>query len=607
MMQETPPRVLHKIVMMAAFVCVLCAAAHGATAQDEYPKVSPFEAVRFADDLILVQVNGSWYELLKINDADAFDVLEHCHETYGALATKRFTEDLVQVLTEYGHRPKDRVDLTIRKLVERTPTILKDVIMTKQNRQKILEANRRNASKSNQRDVQITRGQAAKDIAFLRLRLENQYAYLHHANVDVHGMLDALADSLGESVNVAEFAISLQKFLSRFGDGHTRVNGSAGYLPQGYLPFAVELADTRIVAFDPNTKTLLRDDAPYVAAIDGIEIDSWLKAAGTLVADGSASLQTSDAVRRLVFLNWLRNQLDLPITTDVTVQLAGRMHMGLETVTLPVADEPIIARKSPLTQYEFVNGDMLVLRIPSFSTRNAPKHVERCIEAMEQARTASGLIIDVRGNSGGSRRALKYLLPYFMNPDEPPVVVNTAKYRLAEEFEQDHLANRFLHRPDAPHWTDDERAAIKEFAATFEPQWQPPSEFFSDWHYMVVRQTAHADVYHFTKPVVILMDRECFSATDIFLGAFKGRENVTLLGTPSGGGSGRSITVRLPHSGIRLSLSSMASFQPNGKLYDGNGIEPDIVIEPTASDVLGRTDTQMEAALRILLQHTKRR
>jgi C-terminal processing protease CtpA/Prc len=48
---------------------------------------------------------------------------------------------------------------------------------------------------------------------------------------------------------------------------------------------------------------------------------------------------------------------------------------------------------------------------------------------------------------------------------------------------------------------------------------------------------------------------------------------------------------------VRVALSSMASFQPDGRLYDGNGIEPDIIIEPTITDVLGTTDTTMDAAI----------
>jgi C-terminal processing protease CtpA/Prc len=84
--------------------------------------------------------------------------------------------------------------------------------------------------------------------------------------------------------------------------------------------------------------------------------------------------------------------------------------------------------------------------------------------------------------------------------------------------------------------------------------------------------------FDYQQPVVILMDEGCFSATDIFLGAFKNWPNVTLMGQPSGGGSARTQTFRLPNSGISVRCASMASFQPDGKLYDTNGIQPDVLV-----------------------------
>jgi C-terminal processing protease CtpA/Prc len=44
----------------------------------------------------------------------------------------------------------------------------------------------------------------------------------------------------------------------------------------------------------------------------------------------------------------------------------------------------------------------------------------------------------------------------------------------------------------------------------------------------------------------------------------------------------------------------MASFRPDGKLYDGNGVTPDVLVEPHAADWIGRTDTMLEAALKRL-------
>ena len=128
----------------------------------------------------------------------------------------------------------------------------------------------------------------------------------------------------------------------------------------------------------------------------------------------------------------------------------------------------------------------------------------------------------------------------------------------------------------------------------------PPEGQFSPWHYLVISPNRDERYYHYNKPVVILMDSGNFSACDIFLGGFKGLTNVTLMGQPSGGGSGCRWEYHLNNSGIRIYLSRMASFQPNGKLYDGNGIHPDIVAEPVPTDFIGQSDTILDRAIRVI-------
>lgn len=102
-----------------------------------------------------------------------------------------------------------------------------------------------------------------------------------------------------------------------------------------------------------------------------------------------------------------------------------------------------------------------------------------------------------------------------------------------------------------------------------------------------------------TGPVAVLLDGECFSATDVFLGALDELDNLTFVDTPSGGGSGRARGHVLEHSQIALQLSTMISHLPNGALYDGAVVQPDVFVQPTLDDVLGRSETALERATAI--------
>jgi C-terminal processing protease CtpA/Prc len=72
------------------------------------------------------------------------------------------------------------------------------------------------------------------------------------------------------------------------------------------------------------------------------------------------------------------------------------------------------------------------------------------------------------------------------------------------------------------------------------------------------------------------------------------------MGTPTGGGNSLTESYRLPNSGLILVLGWSAKFRPNGQLYDDVGIPPDIELAATPGDLLGQTDTVLDAAIRRL-------
>jgi C-terminal processing protease CtpA/Prc len=202
----------------------------------------------------------------------------------------------------------------------------------------------------------------------------------------------------------------------------------------------------------------------------------------------------------------------------------------------------------------------------------------------------------VRGNGGGLRTPLRELFPYFMF-GETPVVASLALYRLWEGFNHDHLVARYMYRFEDERWRDEERNVIREFRKTFEPSVEFPKDKFSDWHYFVLSGATNPNAYCYAKPVVVLMDSGCFSATDIFLGSLKGKKNVTLIGQASSGGSGFAVRYDLPNSGLSCQVASMLSFQPNGQLYDTLGIQPDIEILPKLEDFVSENDAVLTKAI----------
>ncbi|EGF27857.1 hypothetical protein [Rhodopirellula baltica] len=79
-----------------------------------YARIAPFTDVRWKDDLPTVCVAGDWSQLKSIDGIPADQIMSFASEQYGSLARKRFTEDLVELLSKMGHDVGWEVELNLQ-------------------------------------------------------------------------------------------------------------------------------------------------------------------------------------------------------------------------------------------------------------------------------------------------------------------------------------------------------------------------------------------------------------------------------------------------------------------------------------------------------------
>ena len=452
-------------------------------------------------------------------------------------------------------------------------------------------------------EVSVSRKEAEQDLDELEWLIENTYSYRDLRGIDYQAALDTIRGSFGDRTRRGELAYQLTRFLALFGDGHSRLSDpSRQALSSSFLPFLVQESDGRLVAFKPDRSGFIEPGLPFIRAMDGLAMDEWLRASSRLCADGSSQYVRHNSIRGLRYIELLRVDLRLQAKNSIQVELEsldGRKSMQLELPLIP--DKPNYG-PWPKSESGIVSGNIGYLRIPLMNP--SPEFIDDMLKSIHRFKDTAGLIIDVRGNGGGSRVPLRRLFPFFMAPDDPPRVVNVAAYRLGVEGRKQAFEGRYLHPASFSGWTEPERTAIRQFAASFQPEWPVPRDLFSEWHYFVIGPHREEDGFYYSNPVIVLMDSACFSATDIFLGAFEGWRNVTLVGSPSGGGSGCRVSTRLRHSLMTVHLSSMVSFRANGQLYDTRGVLPDMLLQPSATDLLGETDSILEKAIQHIAELT---
>jgi hypothetical protein len=102
----------------------------------------------------------------------------------------------------------------------------------------------------------------------------------------------------------------------------------------------------------------------------------------------------------------------------------------------------------------------------------------------------------------------------------------------------------------------------------------------------------------YIKPVVILINRSCYSATTHFAAFMSLLPQVTLVGDRTGGGGGIPISADLPN-GWQYRFSATYQTLPDGFNIE-HGIAPDIEVQTTVQDELNGRDAIIEKAIAVI-------
>jgi Peptidase family S41/Tricorn protease C1 domain len=183
--------------------------------------------------------------------------------------------------------------------------------------------------------------------------------------------------------------------------------------------------------------------------------------------------------------------------------------------------------------------------------------------------------------NGISEAGLDYILDYFK--DAPGIIIDVRNNSGGNLSNVDLLTCRFTEK--------------KVLSGYIKHKTGPGHNDFSDPYPLYIEPSSRT---RYTKKVVILTNRLCYSATNAFVSAMRQLPNVTIIGDRTGGGSGFPINSMLAN-GWNVRFSSCPTYDANMVLLE-DGIDPDISVMLTQEDVIRGYDTIIEAARTLLLK-----
>ena len=584
---------------------------------EEVPdKASPFTAVDWENEEPLVKFEGEWYGFIALDTLSKDRIINFCKSVYGDRWQKRFSEDLVEVLRAMNYNPKKEVALKLEKDGE---TYNKVGILLYGNRVRVWEHNvaqegRIEASKK------ITKQAALKDLVRLQTLLDTYASYVNLTAFDYKKGIANIKANLMDSVLIRDFGFAIEKLVGELGDRHARVRGFSNEI-DGFLPFAVAPLGDKVAALNSNNEeagySIYLNNFPYLKSIDGILTNEFINSITWQDKYAPQAARFHRGIREIRKIGLQHYKLKGRIPDSITYTFTN----GKQDTTIVLSNSgniniwnDVCDNYFPLLQESIINEEYDVLfdikknnigyiRLPiMLDSHMHPKFFDLLTTKMEDFKKTDALIIDIRYNGGGTRDLLMKLAPYFISPSSEPWVANVAKIRSDYKISGDDksMQRRYLYSYSSAFLTDIDRVAINAFLSSYNTSWKYDESKYSESFFMVLSHGKGKDHYYYSKPIYILMNERSFSAASVFASALKGLPNITLAGINTDGSSGRSLNYTLENSNIRVRLSSMISFQRNGKTLDTNGTEPDIVLRTDLEQILGNRDTQLTELLRII-------
>nr|WP_314863003.1 S41 family peptidase [uncultured Undibacterium sp.] len=209
--------------------------------------------------------------------------------------------------------------------------------------------------------------------------------------------------------------------------------------------------------------------------------------------------------------------------------------------------------------FKMLVGDIAYISIDHFENKNS---VKAFTEAFPQIKKAKGLIIDVRKNGGGSSSYGLQILSYLTTQTIPS----------ANSYIRADNGYTLTHGPDITWKVLDGKKSTSN--------------------------NTNQDIY--TGPVVVLTGAATFSAAEDFVVSYQLLKRGLTMGETTGGSTGQPLGFDLPGGGSARICVKRDTY-PDGSDFVGKGLQADIEVKPTISDIRNGIDPVLNRALQELI------
>lgn len=366
------------------------------------------------------------------------------------------------------------------------------------------------------------------------------------------------------------FSNLMAEFLSSFQDGHTKFNDNN--IKRYKVPVVFSWVKDQL--FVTNIPTALKQEIPLGSQIVEVEgeplMDYLQKQIYPIVPASNENWR-----KRKALDFFLTGDKDTCYNCSIKTPNGEMKEVSLTTGIIGYEDTSdwLIQRDNRICYVKNLPGDILYMKLTTFAKPQSVK--EEFEKYLSQFISSKGVIFDIRGNRGGTDESWHNLIQYIADPD-----VNIQDGYM--------LTGRVSN------------TAIELYGKNV-PQ-------LADYYNGVAMQPIQLDPFkskipdslRIKSPIILLVDGFTASAAEDFAMTMKNLKQATLVGTSTAG------VVSSPKANdhghgywSQVSFCRFSNLDGSDIIY--TGVLPDTNIEYTLDDALGKTDTALDMAIKMLI------
>lgn len=337
-----------------------------------------------------------------------------------------------------------------------------------------------------------------------------------------------------------EFSKIMYELFGLLNNGHTSFRDATLANSNPELGFSMAWIDGRWIVTESQIQSLHAGDE--MIQINNISVEEMYREMEKYIRCGS------ERSTRMAFGSGWWRVFSFPLKYDLTWEdREGNRH--IESIDREALSAYPHDNSTTDTEGRWIiPNDIAYIRIPSFDDS---KYESTALQYVSEYKDARVLIVDVRSNPGGS------------TPLQLRKSIIDKPYRYGSYSSPQHIG--------------------------IQQAWAG----WGQTHVMWMPTIIQPEVCLFHGKLYVLVNRETASAAEDLVNSIKWSERGTVVGEPTYGSSGQPVFFDCGNE-MSFRIGAIRGYQPDGSRFEGVGIQPDILIEPTRKDIYEGRDRVFE-------------